>query len=101
MTVQLPHSDMVLLIAADDASQYVCGAVLTHHGFEVVSARSGHQALELLQGPLPDVVVLDIGLPGIDGFDLLGRIRENPRTTGLPVLVVTVHVFYADEARAR
>ena len=101
MTDQFTHSGTVLLIEDDDASQYVYGAVLSHHGFEVVSARSGHQALDLLQGPLPDVVVLDIGLPGIDGFDLLGRIREDPRTTGLPVLVVTVHVFDADEARAR
>ena len=101
MEFQSGHRGTVLLIEDDDASQYVYGTVLAHRGYAVVSARTGLRALELLNGPLPDVVVLDIGLPGVDGFEILARIREDPRTARLPVLIVTVHVFDADQARAR
>ena len=101
MTGPAQHAGTVLLIDDDDASQYVYGAVLAHHGFTVVAARTGTRGLELLDGPLPDVVVLDIGLPGLDGFEILTRIRGNERTARLPVLVVTVHVFEADQRRAR
>ena len=95
------HAGTVLLIEDDDASQYVYGTVLAHHGFTVVPARTGLLGMAALEGPLPDVVVLDIGLPGLDGFELLARIRANPRTADLPVLIVTVHVFEADQARAQ
>jgi CheY-like chemotaxis protein len=101
MTGQAHPTGTVLLIEDDDASQYVYGTVLTHHGFTVIPARTGTQGLQMLDGPLPDVVVLDIGLPGLDGFEILARIRENERTARLPVLVVTVHVFEADELRAQ
>jgi CheY-like chemotaxis protein len=101
MTDKARHAGTVLLIEDDDASQYVYSTVLTHHGFTVLAARTGLLGMELLEGPLPDVVVLDIGLPGLDGFELLARIRANSRTADLPVLVVTVHVFEADQARAQ
>jgi CheY-like chemotaxis protein len=91
----------VLLVEDDDASQYIYATVLTHYGYTVVSARTGVRGLELLQDALPDAVVLDIGLPGIDGFEFLERVRNDPRTAHLPVLVVTVHVFDADVERAR
>ena len=101
MTEQAPRAGTVLLIEDDDASQYVFGTVLEHHGFTVISARTGLLGMELLQGPLPDVVVLDIGLPGLDGFELLAMIRADPRTAELPVVIATVHVFQADQLRAK
>lgn len=90
----------VLLVEDDAASQYIFGTILTHHGYEVLYARTGGQALKMLRGDLPDAVVLDIGLPEIDGFELLGHVRADPRTADLPVLVATVHVFENDQARA-
>ena len=90
----------VLLVEDDDASQYIYATVLEHHGFSVLPARTGLHGLELLKGTIPDVVVLDIGLPGIDGFEFLERMRADPRTAGIPVLVVTVHVFEVDLERA-
>jgi CheY-like chemotaxis protein len=91
----------VLLVEDDDSSQYIYTAILAHYGYTVISARTGVHGLELLRGTLPDVVVLEIGLPGIDGFEFLERMRADPRTAELPVLVVTVHVFDTDVERAR
>ena len=90
----------VLLVEDDEASRYIFGTILTHHGYSVRYARSGPQGLQRLEEELPDAVVLDIGLPGIDGFELLERIRADARTRSLPVVVATVHVFEADQRRA-
>jgi CheY-like chemotaxis protein len=90
----------VLLVEDDEASQYIYATVLEHYGYSVVPARTGPHGLDLLQGTLPDIVVLDIGLPGIDGFGFLERMRADPRTARIPVLVVTVHVFDVDMERA-
>jgi CheY-like chemotaxis protein len=100
MTDLSGHQGTVLLIEDDDASQYVYSTVLAHYGYAVTTARTGLLGMELLDGPLPDVVVLDIGLPGIDGFEILSRIRADARTAHLPVLIITVHVFAADQERA-
>lgn len=61
-------------------------AYLTADGFEVLEAADGAQALELAQSGDPNVVILDVGLPGIDGFEVLGRIRS---LSDVPVIMLT------------
>lgn len=90
----------VLLVEDDEASQYIFGTILTHRGYSVRYARSGPQGLRMLRETAPDVVVLDIGIPEMDGFEVLEHIRADPQTRDLPVVVVTVHVFEADQRRA-
>ena len=90
----------VLIIEDDEASQYIYGAILEHAGYHVVRARSGDAAARMLADLTPDLVVMDLGLPGVDGFDLTSSIRADPRTRHVPVLVVTVHVFPQDRKRA-
>jgi len=90
----------VLLVEDDEASRYIYGTILTHRGYTVRYARNGPQGLRMLREDAPDAVVLDIGIPGMDGFEVLERIREDPEMCHLPVVVVTVHVFEADQRRA-
>lgn len=75
---------------------------LTHAGFRVDEAHNGLQALErAFEGP-PDVVVTDLNIPGIDGFELTRRLKQDPRTRDVPVLAVTGYAAFAsDPARAR
>jgi CheY-like chemotaxis protein len=91
----------VLLIEDDEASQYLYATVLEHHGFEVWIAPSARLAFDLLRERLPHVVVVDIGLPEVDGFEVLAQLRADPRTAAIPAIVATVHVFPEDEVRAR
>ena len=58
-------------------------------GFEVLVARDGREALQLIQTDVPDAVVLDGMMPGIDGFEVLRRLRENAVTKGIPVIMLT------------
>ncbi|WP_392542913.1 adenylate/guanylate cyclase domain-containing protein [Oryzobacter telluris] len=86
----VPEGAAVLVV--DDVPQNLrlLDAVLSPRGFEVRCAASGEEALELLaDGPLPDVVLLDVMMPGLDGYQTCRRIREDPRTQFVPVVMVT------------
>ncbi|HEX6309491.1 MAG TPA: response regulator [Longimicrobiales bacterium] len=90
----------VLLIEDDEASQYIYTTMLEHAGYRIVQARTGPAAADLLERMHPDLVIMDIGLPGVSGFELTRSIRDNPSTRDVPVLVITVHVFPDDVKRA-
>jgi two-component system chemotaxis response regulator CheY len=62
---------------------------LLAHGFEVTGAEDGVAALESIEEHPPDVVVLDIALPKLDGLSVLRRLREDPRFAALPVLTLS------------
>jgi CheY-like chemotaxis protein len=95
------YTQTVLLIEDDKASRYIFGTALRHYGFTVLEAATALHAFEILRTQRPDVIVVDLGLPGIDGFTVLERLREDPQTAGIPTVVATVHVFPDDEERAR
>ena len=74
---------------------------LTGSGFRVSQAHNGLQALERALDLLPDVVVTDLNIPGIDGFELTRRLKHDPRTREIPVIAVTGYAaFAADPERA-
>jgi CheY-like chemotaxis protein len=75
---------------------------LSDAGFRVHQAHNGLQALERALETTPDVVVTDLNIPGIDGFELTRRLKQDPRTRAVPVLAVTGYAAFAsDPSRAR
>lgn len=79
----------VLIVDDDELLRDLVGHKLTRAGFEVTLAVDGEHALELLAAELPDVVVLDAMMPGIDGFEVLRSIRERAELATLPVVMLT------------
>lgn len=69
---------------------------LARERFQVVTARSGEEALETLRGRDVDLVLLDLMLPGIDGFEVCRRLRTDPRTARLPILMLTARTEEID-----
>jgi CheY-like chemotaxis protein len=65
--------------------------VVNSRGHEALVAFSGEEALDLVKMERPDVVLLDLTMPGIDGFETLDRLRELPQGRELPVLIITAH----------
>jgi adenylate cyclase len=63
--------------------------LLTAKGYSIVTAASGAEALEKINGAVPDIVLLDVMMPGMSGYDVCRKIRENPATAMLPVVMVT------------
>jgi CheY-like chemotaxis protein len=79
------------LLVDDNADvRFLARCLLEGNGFEVSEADSGPAALELLTGELPDIVLLDVQMPEMDGWETLETIRGNPATASLPVVLWTV-----------
>jgi CheY-like chemotaxis protein len=75
---------------------------LTEAGFSVDQTHNGLQALERALESVPDIVVTDLNIPGIDGFELTRRLKLDPRTSRVPVVAVTGYAaFAADPGRAQ
>lgn len=79
------------ILAVDDVPQNIrlLEAVLVSHGYSVTSAASGPEALEKVAAELPDLVLLDIQMPGMNGYEVCRRLRESPATRFLPVVMIT------------
>jgi len=80
-----------LILVVDDVPQNVrlLEAVLSPRGYELLSASSGEEALEAIGKRAPDLVLLDILMPGMDGYEVCRRIRSDPATEFLPVVMIT------------
>ena len=80
-----------LILVVDDLPQNVrlLEAVLSPKGFRVATASSGEEALDVLSQEHPDLVLLDILMPGMDGYEVCRRIRQDPGTAFLPVIMIT------------
>jgi CheY-like chemotaxis protein len=89
----------VLLVDDDVPLRALYRFNLEASGMVVVEAADGKAALELLEEALPDVVLLDVMMPGIDGWEVAARLAANPRTAKLPIIFITA--LADDEARAR
>lgn len=82
----------VLIVEDHRDTRELYALVLVAEGFEVVEAGSADDALEWLSGHLPDVIVTDVAMPGMDGIELCRRIRAAPTAADVPILVVTGQV---------
>jgi two-component system cell cycle response regulator len=79
----------VLLVEDDPDSAVLMAHILELEGYRVVEARNGAEALERVFDPKIRVALLDVMLPGIDGFEVCRRLRQDPRTTSLPVAFIS------------
>ncbi len=80
---------VVLVVDDQPANIRLLDAVLSPRGYRVLTAASGEQALDVLRDERPHVVLLDIMMPGMDGYEVCRRIREHPATAYLPVVMIT------------
>jgi two-component system alkaline phosphatase synthesis response regulator PhoP/two-component system response regulator VicR len=86
------------ILAVDD-EKHICRLVqvnLERQGYEVVTANDGKEALEKVQTERPDLVVLDVMMPYMDGFEVLQTLRRNPETRDIPVIMLTAKAQDAD-----
>jgi two-component system cell cycle response regulator len=89
----------VLVVDDVDANVKLLEARLTADYFEVRTARSGREALEICANERADVVLLDVMMPGMDGFEVCRKLKAEPRTQHIPVIMVTALDQPADRVR--
>ena len=92
---------VVLLVEDNEKNLKLARDVLEFAGFTVLVATSGEEAVERARSDLPDIVLMDLQLPGIDGHAALARMRSDRRTARIPVVALTAFAMQQDHDRAR
>ncbi len=98
--VEAPEAPLVLVADDDPAMRNLAAAVLVSEGFRVVEAEHGFQALEEAQRQRPQLVLLDMDMPHLDGFGVMGALRQSLSGRSVPIIVVTARDDSETEARA-
>lgn len=86
---KLPNKGLILVVEDDSFLRKLLVQKLTHDGFRILEAEGGKEALEYLKSEVPTVILLDLIMQGIDGFQVLQEIRSNQRTKNVPVVVLS------------
>ena len=92
----------ILLVEDDEATRYFMRLGLEQRGYRVIEANDGNKAVELAQEQRPDIILMDLSLPGMDGLAATKEIRKDERMGKVPVVAVTAHqeTDFREEAKA-
>ena len=89
-----------ILMAEDNAvNRELLRELLESRGHTVSEACDGQEALDMVESEKPDVLLLDIGMPVLDGFAVVRKIRENPRLASLPIVAITAYAMQGDREK--
>ena len=91
---------VILVVEDNERNLKLLRDVLDYAGYDVRVARTAEDGITSASSELPDLILMDLQLPGIDGTEALRRLRENPRTAGIPVVAVTAQAMKNDRERA-
>jgi two-component system, cell cycle response regulator DivK len=90
----------VLLIEDNEQNIYLTTFLLRTNGFEVVEARNGNEGISSAQQAAPDLILLDIELPGMDGYAVARELRRQPGLDSVPIVAVTSYAMVGDREKA-
>ncbi|MGH9194621.1 MAG: response regulator, partial [Acidimicrobiia bacterium] len=79
----------VLVVDDESDIRTLCKVNLEYEGYRVTEARGGTEALEMVQNDRPNVILLDLMMPGVDGWDVLERLQSDDSTAKIPVILLT------------
>jgi two-component system cell cycle response regulator DivK len=85
----MPRAGLILVVEDDSANRDYARAVLEGEGFEVEAVESAEQALVLLRRRTPNLILMDIQLPGMDGLELTRLLKADPATEPIPIVAMT------------
>ena len=84
-------NNYILVVDDDKEVREILAFVLRHNGFEVVLASNGAQIEQILLQGVPDLILLDVMMPGENGYHLCRSLRQNPQTQHIPIMIMTAH----------
>lgn len=101
-TVDYPASrgQTLLLVEDNEDNRTIYCTVLRHHGYAVIEAQDGVRAVELARSEQPDLILMDISIPRMDGWEATRILRSDPRTQAIPIIALTAHALADDRERA-
>jgi len=90
----------ILLVEDNPVNRRLAEFLLRSQGYDVRAAATGVEAFEMLERERPDLIVMDIQLPGMDGLEVTRKLKEQPATADIPVIAVTSYAMKGDREKA-
>jgi|SRR5947209_19574070 len=89
----------ILLVEDNELNRDMLSRRLQRRGYQIVSAVDGEQGVSLAATERPDLIIMDIGLPGLNGWEATRRIRQNQAIANVPIIALTAHAMSGDRER--
>ena len=96
-----PVGQTLLLVEDNEDNRIIYSTVLRHIGYTVIEATDGIQAIALARSELPDLILMDISIPEVDGWEATRILRQDPATKDIPIIALTAHALADDRERAQ
>lgn len=93
-------SETVLVIEDNEQNMYLMNFILEKNGFRVIKAMDGHEGIELACSEIPDIILLDIQLPRMDGYEVARNLRKSLDLKDVPIIAVTSYAMVGDREKA-
>lgn len=90
----------ILLVEDNEDNRIIYTTVLRHVGYDVIEAQDGVQAIALARQAKPDLILMDISIPEIDGWEATRILRKDPETSTIPIVALTAHALQDDREKA-
>ena len=94
-------SRRILVVEDQEDNRYIMRDLLTSAGYEMIEAVTGEAGVALAETARPDLILMDIQLPGLDGYEATRRIKANPALRQIPIIAVTSYALSGDDQKAR
>jgi len=94
-------SKMILVVEDQEDNRQILRDLLGNAGYAMQEAENGEEALSAVARQRPDLILMDIQLPILDGYEATRRLKADPGTRGIPIIVVTSYALSGDETKAR
>lgn len=92
---------LILLVEDHEDNRNIYRTILEYHGFRVELAPDGREGLRLAREAAPDLILMDISIPLLDGWQVTRILKEDPATAGIPIVALTAHALEEDRVRAK
>ena len=93
--------ETILVVEDNPLNLELVSDILEANGYQVLQAINGKEAIEEVEKTQPELILMDIQLPGLDGLTVTGIIKDNPATANIPIIALTAHAMRGDEDKAR
>ena len=95
----MPEKVKILYVEDNPENRLLVRRILMAENFDVIEAGDAHQAMKIIETTQPDLILMDINLPEIDGYTLTARIKKNPKLSQVPIIALTANVMKGDRER--
>lgn len=90
----------ILYVEDNEDNVYMLTRRLKRHGFEVMTARDGEQGVAVARSEHPDLILMDLNMPVLDGWEATRRLKSAPETEAIPIIALSAHAMSGDRERA-